>query len=140
MAVITPAKDRSTTNLRANLPHPIATEMALGFRFTAERFYELGFINRLVDEDELMPTAMGMAEHMLTLPPASRVNTVYMMRHMLPRVSPPLGRLADALHKHGYEDDRMESRSAFAEKRKPNFRGWHDPQDRFNMPALDEEG
>ena len=33
----------------ANLPYPIAMEMALGFRFTAERFYEIGFLNRLVD-------------------------------------------------------------------------------------------
>jgi hypothetical protein len=24
-------------------------EMALGFRFTAERFYDVGFLNRLVD-------------------------------------------------------------------------------------------
>ena len=35
----------------AGLPHPIATEMALGFRFTAERLYEVGFLNRLVDPD-----------------------------------------------------------------------------------------
>jgi enoyl-CoA hydratase/carnithine racemase len=51
--------------------------MALGFRFTAERLYEVGFLNRLVDADNLMPTAIQMAEHMLTLPPAARVNTVY---------------------------------------------------------------
>lgn len=31
----------------AGLPHHIATEMALGFRFTAERLYEVGFLNRL---------------------------------------------------------------------------------------------
>ena len=43
----------------ANLPYPIAMEMALGFRFTAERFYEVGFLNRLVDADELMPTRDG---------------------------------------------------------------------------------
>ena len=68
----------------ANLPYPIAMEMALGFRFTAQRFYEVGFLNRLVDAAELMPTAIGMAEHLLTLPPASRVNTVHMMRQMRP--------------------------------------------------------
>ena len=39
----------------ANLPYPIAMEMALGFRFTAERFYDVGFLNRLVEPDELMP-------------------------------------------------------------------------------------
>src|ERR1700735_462147 len=68
----------------ANLPYPIAMEMALGFRFTAQRFYEVGFLNRVVEADELMPTALQMAEHLLTLPPASRVNTVHMMRQMRP--------------------------------------------------------
>ena len=32
----------------------------------------------------------------------------------------------------------MESRAAFAEKRKPNFKGWHDPEDRYRMPKLGE--
>ena len=34
----------------ANLPYPIAMEMALGFRFTAQRFYEVGFLNRIVSD------------------------------------------------------------------------------------------
>ena len=121
----------------AGLPHPIATEMALGFRFTAERLYEVGFLNRLVDPDDLMPTAMEMAEHLLTLPPAARVNTIYMMRQMIPEVAPPFERLAAALHEHGCKEDRMESRRAFAEKRKPRFRGWDDPEDRHRMPTLE---
>src|SRR3954454_22142263 len=33
----------------ANVPYPIAMEMALGFRFTAERFYQVGFLNRLTE-------------------------------------------------------------------------------------------
>src|ERR1700753_2635960 len=40
----------------ANLPYPVAMEMALGFRFTAERFHQLGFLNRLVPQAELVPT------------------------------------------------------------------------------------
>ena len=51
----------------ANLPYPIAMEMALGFRFTAERFYELGFLNRVVEPEKLIPTALEMAEHLLIL-------------------------------------------------------------------------
>ncbi|MGY8994457.1 MAG: enoyl-CoA hydratase/isomerase family protein [Rhodospirillales bacterium] len=121
----------------AGLPHPIATEMALGFRFTAERLYEVGFINRLVDPDDLLPTAHKMAEHLLTLPPASRVNTVNMMRQMRPQVAPDLENLAAALHEHGDQSDRMESRAAFAEKRKPNYKGWLEPKDRFNPPTLE---
>ena len=123
--------------LLADLPHPIATEMALGFRFTAERLHQVGFLNRLVEAEELLPTAFEMAEHLLTLPPASRVNTIYMMRQMRPRVAPDLAKLAAALHEHGDKNDLMESRSAFAEKRKPNFKGWVNPEDRSHMPTLE---
>jgi enoyl-CoA hydratase/carnithine racemase len=121
----------------ANVPYPIAMEMALGFRFTAERFYDVGFLNRLVEPDELMPTAIGMAEHLLTLPPASRVNTVHMMRQMRPAAGAEMQRLAAALHEHGDKSDLIESRAAFAEKRRPNFKGWNDPQDRYRLPTLD---
>ncbi|WP_135466081.1 enoyl-CoA hydratase/isomerase family protein [Crenalkalicoccus roseus] len=123
----------------ANLPYPIAMEMALGFRFTAERFHELGFLNRLTAPEALVPAALEMAEHLLTLPPASRVNTVHMMRRMRPRVAPGLERLAAALHGHGAKSDLMESRAAFAEKRPPRFRGWDDPEDRYRLP-MPEEG
>jgi len=121
----------------ANVPYPIAMEMALGFRFTAQRFYEIGFLNRVVEADELMPTALSMAEHLLTLPPASRVNTVHMMRQMRPEPSADQQSLAAALHEHGAKSDLMESRAAFAERRRPNFKGWDDPQDRYRLPTLD---
>ncbi|HTV89441.1 MAG TPA: enoyl-CoA hydratase-related protein [Stellaceae bacterium] len=121
----------------ANLPYPIAMEMALGFRFTAERFYQIGFINRLVEPELLLPEAMAMAEHLLTLPPASRVNTVHMMRQMRPSPGPAVQRLAAALHEHGAKSDLIESRAAFAEKRRPLWKGWDDPEDRHRLPTLD---
>ncbi len=118
------------------LPHPIATEMALGFRFTAQRLYEVGFVNRIASSENLLPTAFEMANHLLTLPPASRVNTFQMMREIRPTVAPDLLRLADALRDHGAKGDLMESRRAFAEKRVPNFKGWDDPEDRYRAPTL----
>jgi hypothetical protein len=45
-------------------------------------------------------------------------------------------KLAEALHEHGAKSDLMESRAAFAEKRKPNFKGWNDPEDRYRLPTL----
>lgn len=122
----------------ANMPYPIAMEMAMGFRFTAQRFYEVGFLNRITPADQVLSTAVEMAEHMLTLPPAARVNTVHMMRRMRPSVSPAHARLADRLHAHGDKSDLIESRAAFAEKRKPNFKGWLNPEDRFNLPDLED--
>ena len=120
----------------ANVPYPIAMEMALGFRFTAERFHQVGFLNRLAPQAELIPTAMAMAEHMLSLPPAARVNTVHMMRQMRPEPTADHKALAAKLHEHGDKSDLMESRAAFAEKRKPSFKGWLDPQDRYRLPKL----
>ena len=111
----------------ANLPYPIAMEMALGFRFTAERFYEVGFLNRLVEPDQLMPTALGMAEHMLTLPPASRVNTVHMMRQMRPAPGAELQRLAAALHEHGDKSDLHGIARRLRRKAPPQLQGLERP-------------
>src|SRR5215210_3618262 len=118
------------------LPHTVATELAFAFRFTAERLYELGFLNRLVDADQLLPVAREMAAHLMTLPPASRINTLMMMRAMRPQVSGELEDLASRLKEHGAKDDLMESRKAFAEKRPPRFKGWNDPEDRHRTPKL----
>jgi enoyl-CoA hydratase/carnithine racemase len=122
----------------ANLPYPIAMEMALGFRFTAERLYQVGFLNRLAPREELMTAAISMAEHLLALPPAARVNTVHMMRQMRPEPSPAHQVLAAKLHDHGDKSDLLESRAAFAEKRKPNFKGWLDAEDRYRLPRLED--
>jgi enoyl-CoA hydratase/carnithine racemase len=119
------------------LSHTVATEMAFAFRFDADRLYQLGFLNRVVDDDQLMPTAFEMAEHLMTLPPAARVNTLVMMRAMRPRVSDELQELANRLREHGARSDLMESRRAFAEKRRPNFVGWDDPDDRYRTPTLE---
>jgi hypothetical protein len=60
-----------------------------------------------------------------------------MLRQMRPMPGPEMQRQATALHEHGAKSDLMESRAAFAEKRKPNFKGWNDPQDRYRLPTLD---
>jgi enoyl-CoA hydratase/carnithine racemase len=125
--------------VKGRLPHAAATELAFAFRFTAERLYELGFVNRLTDAESLLPTAKEMAAHLMTLPPAARVNTTVMMRAIRPRVSEELEDLAGRLNEHGAKEDLMESRKAFAEKRPPRFKGWDKPEDRHRTPKLERK-
>jgi enoyl-CoA hydratase/carnithine racemase len=124
--------------VKNGLPHAVATELAFAFRFSSERLHQLGFINRIVEPDQLIPTAKEMAVHMLSLPPACRVNTLTMMRAMRATVPDRLERLAELLKDHGAKSDLMESRKAFAEKRKPVFKGWDDPSDRARTPRLQD--
>jgi enoyl-CoA hydratase/carnithine racemase len=124
---------------KGGLAHAVATELAFAFRFTAERLYDVGFLNRLVNADELLPTAQEMATHLLTLPPASRVNTTVMMRAMRQLPSHELEQLASRLKGHGAKEDLMESRRAFAEKRPPRFKGWDQPEDRRRTPKLEQK-
>src|SRR5687768_10219302 len=49
--------------VKGDLPHTVATELAFAFRFTAERLHQVGFLNRVVEPEELMPTALEMANH-----------------------------------------------------------------------------
>jgi len=60
------------------------------------------------------------------------------MRQMRPEPSPAHKGLAAKLHEHGDKGDLIESRAAFAEKRKPNFKGWLDPQDRYRLPRIED--
>jgi enoyl-CoA hydratase/carnithine racemase len=122
--------------VKGGLSHAVATELAFAFRFTAERLHEVGFLNRLVEPEALMSTAHEMAAHLMTLPPASRTNTLMLMRAMRPKVSDELEALAARLKDHGAKEDLMESRRAFAEKRPPNFKGWDNPEDRYRTPKL----
>jgi hypothetical protein len=82
----------------------------------------------------LLPEAKAMAAHLMTLPPAARVNTLLMMKAMRPRVPEGLDDLAARLKEHGAKSDLAESRQAFAEKRAPQFKGWNDPGDRAKTP------
>ncbi len=122
--------------VKGGLSHAVATELAFAFRFTAERLHQVGFLNRVVDPEALMSTAHEMAAHLMTLPPASRTNTLMLMRAMRPRVSDELEDLAARLKDHGAKSDLMESRKAFADKRPPQFKGWDNPDDRYRTPKL----
>jgi enoyl-CoA hydratase/carnithine racemase len=106
------------------LPWSIAAELALGFRMSAERAYQVGFVNRLADDDQLLPTALELCDHLLSLPPASLKNTLEVARRLRPEIPDAVQRLAGELRTSGgsFEEVTMEARQAFAERRKPQFK------------------
>ena len=125
------------TETRWNMPafwvSPLARHVTLGHaleialwgdgRITAQRAYEMGFINRVVPQDRLMEDAMSWAERMLYLAP----RTVRNLKEIIYRgcvLTPEEGIVfGNALEQNlvGMEDS-VEGPKAFVENRKPIFK------------------
>lgn len=113
------------TDLGRQLHLGHALEIALwgDARITAQRGYEMGWINRVVPKERLMAEAMSWAERILLLGPQSVrtiKETIYRGYYMPPSIGLPF-----ALHlqsKLPDMEDTREGRTAFFEKRKPIFK------------------
>jgi enoyl-CoA hydratase/carnithine racemase len=92
-------------------------------RITAQRAYDWGFVNKVVDPDDLMPTAMEWAERMTRLAPRSVRNLKEILYRGTNMSSMEAQRYAENLEKNliGMEDS-TEGPSAFSEKRIPEFK------------------
>ena len=85
-----------------------------------------------IDVDEIKNT--GTFEARLKVPEGDLVIAMDRFNEFNPCQN---GGIVAALHEHGDKSDQIESRAAFAEKRRPAFKGWKDPQDRYRLPTLD---
>lgn len=104
------------------LPWPVATELALGYRLPAERMYQLGFINQLVDhETQVVGKALEMAGHLLRLPPPSLRNTLDVSRRLRPEIPDDIKALVAPWRAVSDDPYAAEARRAFLEKRPARY-------------------
>ena len=109
-----------------NLPWLPGSEIVLrGHQITAQRAYELGLVNHVVPAAELMTTARELADELAGLPPVHVQVTKRQLMMARPRPTTyqhaiALPQALDGLFKL---EDTKEAAEAFAEKRKPIFKG-----------------
>jgi enoyl-CoA hydratase/carnithine racemase len=111
--------------LPKRVPRAIAFELALtGEPITAERAYHLGLVNRVVPANDLLPSALELAERIAANAPLA-VRWSKKLLTDAADVSEAEGwKLnADALRVVFSSADAIEGSTAFAEKRAPNWQG-----------------
>lgn len=107
------------------VPSAIALEWLLtGGRFTAQRAYEVGFVNRVVPAAELMSTARAMAAEIRDNAPLT-VKAHKRLYYTAWDTGMTVGSmLADEICREVYEsEDCQEGQRAFKEKRPPQWKG-----------------
>ena len=113
------------TNLVTRIPHKIAMELLLlGETIDAKRAYEVGYVNKVVPVAELMPTAMAWAGKIAATAPLPSRTIKRWTSATLPKGPTEIGGIARAeVDIIDNSSDWIEGRTAFAEKRPPDFKG-----------------
>ena len=107
------------------IPRAVAMEMLLiGDSITAQRAYELGLVNKVVSQEQLMPAAIEMAERIAENPPLE-VQAIKKLAHI--GMNEPFDeavRQGWALYEQSLSTEDVEEGSkAFRERRKAVYRG-----------------
>lgn len=110
--------------INQGLTYAHAAELVLGERISARRALEMGFVNKVVPDVDLMKEATAWAEKICTLPPLAVRETVKLLHRIKPRMAPDhFQEFTDANQMLAKTEDAMESRRSFVEKRPPVYKG-----------------
>ncbi len=113
------------SSLASRMPHKLAMEMMLlCSKVSAQRAYEVGFVNRVVPNGQHETEALAMANEMLDSAPL----VIGALKRLVNEVMPigPVERMvavSQTLSRVRNSEDMQEGIRANRERRKPNFRG-----------------
>jgi enoyl-CoA hydratase len=113
------------TSIVTRMPHKIAMElMLLGEEISAERAYQVGFVNKVVPKDQVLEVAYRYAERLAKNAPLVLAMLKSFVGQTLPKAPMELTSLAmrevDAIMG---SDDRVEGMKSHSEKRQPIYKG-----------------
>lgn len=108
------------------IPFHIGVEISLGAKLTAQRAYEIGLVNKVVPDEQLIPAAKEMAQGICELAPLSVRYIIEACRSV--RTSSLIPSATALANFQEYEvlpgtEDVREGFRAFSEKRKPVWKG-----------------
>jgi enoyl-CoA hydratase len=113
------------SSLVARMPHKLAMEMMLlGTKVSAQRAYDVGFVNRVVPNGRHETEALAMADELLDAAPL----VIGALKRLAAEVLPtgPVERMvaiSQTLGRVRASEDMQEGIRAHRERRRPNFRG-----------------
>ena len=111
------------------LVHMIGSRLAMelmltGKTISAQRAYEIGFVNRVVPPGELLSAALAMAEEIMECAPLSVVAVRQVVRHTMNMGLDAALEVGKQICAPLYaSEDAKEGARAFREKRKPQWKG-----------------
>jgi len=109
--------------LRDNLPSAIAAELNAGIPLSGRRAYEVGLVNRVVEDGEVMSAALDLADELLSKAPLGVYHGIRLAREFKSAEDRlPSDYLVQLQMQLQETEDFSEALSAIREKRKPVFK------------------